>query len=265
MSTASHSLSARRAALRRRRTRRWIAALACVLILAVIAGIAWFSPLLALRSVSVSGAKLTPAAEVKKSVLEQHRGTPLPQIRTGALARQLHDEFPKTDHVKVRWAGPRTLHVTIEDRKPVLTLPSRGAWQRYDSSGALIDTVGTKPKATAEFDPHLTGGVADRSAIRAVASMLAQLPPDAQPHVQKAGAASQRDVRIVYRQADDDATGKQSGKQEDKRQAAQPKDVEIRFGDDADIGKKFDVARTLFGEARGYIDVSVPDAPTTGR
>ncbi|WAL41082.1 cell division protein FtsQ/DivIB [Brevibacterium sp. BRM-1] len=241
MSHAS-SLSDRVAARRRRRRGRALWALLVIAVVLAAAAVAWFSPALALQSVSVAGGGLTDAGAVRERVLERYRGTPLPQIRLAPLGRELTAENPKASRIDVRWSGPRSLRVSIVDRAPVLAVEVEGGWQRYDADGRAIDTAAKRPEGLPQL---ITRGAPSAATVRAAVDMLGQLPEDARAATKRAQAASERDLRIVY-----DADGR---------------DVEIRFGDAADIAKKFEVARVLLGRRPGFIDVSVPDAPTTGR
>lgn len=218
---------------------------------------AWFSPVLALSSVTVDGATLTNSQQVKSSVLSTWKGTPLPQIRLGAVQNSLHSEFPKTREVKVRWSGPHSLRVTITDRTPVVAKESVGRWQRYDDQGALIDSVGSRPEGLAVLRGSSSSSA---SALRAAVTMLNQLPSEARSQIVSVQAGSADDLRVVYAIPTDAQTATPSSKQKVKAS-----EVEIRFGDASDIANKFASAKPLLSRTTGYVDVSVPSMPTTGK
>ncbi|HLS34579.1 MAG TPA: hypothetical protein VK039_13405, partial [Brevibacterium sp.] len=140
MSTAV-DLGDLRASRRRTLLVRWSAAVASVLLLAGLGAVAWFSPLLAVDAVTAEGGGIVDADRVRADVEERTAGTPLPQIRTGGLAERLESRYTAAAHIDVSYAGPRSLHVTVVDREPVVAVVDGAEAVRYDADGAAIDTV----------------------------------------------------------------------------------------------------------------------------
>src|SRR5699024_9219747 len=84
--------------IRARRWRLWrprLIALGIVAVVITLAAVAWFSPVLALEKVNVSGGELVAHDKVSAFVLDADGGTPLPQVRTGEVEDSVLEQFPK--------------------------------------------------------------------------------------------------------------------------------------------------------------------------
>ncbi|MCK1804140.1 hypothetical protein NLM24_39510 [Nocardia zapadnayensis] len=239
MSTAS--LADRLAARRRARIRTWAIAAGAVLAVLGLAAAAWFSPLLALERVEVTGAELTDPAAVTEYVEGAHAGTPLPRIRLGALEEAIGAEFPKTDTVRVRWAGPRALAVELTDRQPVLAVPADGGFDRYDIAGHAIDSVDEAPDGLPVLE--LTEGADVPAAVGAAVAFIDAVPAAQRAHITSMRAGSDQDLRMLY---DHEGT-----------------EVTVHFGSPEDTARKFEVALALMRTGATEIDVSVPEVPVT--
>ncbi|WP_101649695.1 FtsQ-type POTRA domain-containing protein [Brevibacterium ihuae] len=239
MSTAS--LADRLAARRRARIRTWAIVGAVAALVLGLAAAAWFTPVLELRAVEVTGAELTDPAEVEDAVLASHGGTPLPQIRLSRVEDELVSAFPKAASVEVGWAGPNALSVAVTDREPVLAVPADGGWDRYDVDGEVIDSVADEPKGlpvlALEDDADVPG------AVSAVVAFLDAVPAEQRAGVTSMSAGSGRDLRMRY---DHEGT-----------------EVTVLFGSPEDAARKFEVARALMATGATEIDVSVPEVPVT--
>ncbi|GAA4285277.1 hypothetical protein GCM10022261_28080 [Brevibacterium daeguense] len=234
------SLSDRLAQRRRRRMLRWGIGAAVVAALAALLSVAWFTPVLELRSVEVTGGELTDPEEVRESVLSAHAGTPLPRIRLGALEGQLLDDYPKAAEIRARWSGPNSLRISVTDRRPVLAVPDAGRWDRYDGEGNRIDSVTAEPELPVL---ELDGVVDIPAAITSAVQFMAAVPEAERANIVSMTAGSPEDLRIVYLHEEDEVT--------------------IVFGSPEDAARKFEVARALLGTGPKTIDVSVPEVPVT--
>lgn len=228
----------------RRRTTliRWGVAAATVCVLAGLAAIAWFSPLLAVDSVTVDGGEIVDADAVRADVETRTVGVPLPQVRTHRLARDLQEEHTAAASIDVSYAGPRSLRVTVVDRQPVIAVVSGAEAVRYDAGGVRIDAV---PAAGLAL-PVLT--VADGADAAAAA---------------RDGAALLTDIDGVLDAEVDELTVEPSGTFV-LRVHTDDGPTEIVFGTAEDADRKARVAAVLLGEGHERIDVSVPDVPTVG-
>lgn len=235
------SLDDRLADRKRSRIRRWLIAAAAVALLIGLGVSAWFSPVLALTDVEVTGTELTDPAAVQETVQSRWAGTPLPQIRLGELEHDLAADFPKIETADVRWSGPRSLHVAVTDRRPVLAVPEAGGWDRYDAAGQIIDQVDAMPD---DLPVLALEAVADvPAAVAAGVEFMAQVPAEQQAHITSMSAGSPGDLRLLY---DHDGT-----------------EVTVMFGTPQEVARKFDVALALINTGAQEVDVSVPEVPVT--
>lgn len=241
MSTAV-DLGELRASRRRTALLRWSVAVASVLALAGIAGVAWFSPLLAVETVTAEGGGIVDADTVRADVEERTAGTPLPQVRTGRLAEQLEGEHTAAADIDVSYAGPRSLHITVVDREPVVAVVDGSEAVRYDAEGAAIDTIA----ADGVDVPALTvasqadAAAAARDGTRLLTDIDGTLPGEAE--MLTVGTTGTFTLRL----------------------ATEDGDAEVVFGTAEDAERKAQVVAVLLDEGHDAIDVSVPDVPKVG-
>lgn len=241
MSTAV-DLGELRASRRRAALLRWSIAVASILALAGSGAIAWFSPLLAVDSVTAEGGGIVDAEAVRTNVEERISGTPLPQIRTGRLAEQLEAEHTAAADIEVSYAGPRSLHIIVVDRDPVVAVVDGSQAVRYDADGAAIDTI---PAAGVDV-PTLTvasqadAAAAARDGARLLTEIGGTLPGEAE--MLAVGATGTFTLRL----------------------ATEDGGAEVVFGTSEDAKRKAQVAAVLLDEGHDTIDVSVPDVPKVG-
>lgn len=236
MSTAS--LADRLAARRRARIRTWAIVAGAALAVIGLAAVAWFSPVLALECVEVTGTELTDPDAVAEYVTDAHAGTPLPQIRRGRLEEAIVAEFPKADTVTVSWAGPRALAVEVSDLQPVLTVPAGDAFERYDITGRIIDRVPEAPDGLPVLE--LAEGADAPAAVGAAVAFIDAVPAAQREHITSMRAGSDQDLRMLY-----------------------DHEVTVHFGSPEDTARKFEVALALMRTGATEIDVSVPEVPVT--
>ncbi|MCQ9388355.1 hypothetical protein NQ038_06800 [Brevibacterium sp. 50QC2O2] len=253
-----------------RRARRarpwWITGTVLVVVLGC-GLLGWFTPALALQSVTVTGASLTDAGAVEQAVLQDHRGTPLPRLRLGAISAQLHERFPKTSEVRLRWSGPRSLTVVIVDRQPALAVAQGKRWQRFDESGNAIDTVNRKP----ELPLLQAEGTAPAESVRSAVELITGLDDAAAQRVRTIRTDRSGTLSIVYAATGEELADRSTSATASaapsatQTQRAQPgRDVTIVFGTSADVQRKFRIARALLPTGAQRIDVSLPERPVTG-
>lgn len=180
---------------RRRRRRGWIigAGSAVVVIAALIAVLA-FSPILALRQVSVTGNRLTSSASVTEA-LSSLQGTPLPQI-TRDEVRQRLSGMPAIEDVSVEARPPSTLAVTVRERVPVAILKENDRYLLIDQNGTQLATA--QDRSTVSL-PIIDGGTAviGKDVFRAITSVLAALPADVLAKMEHASASSVDSVELT--------------------------------------------------------------------
>ncbi len=241
MSTAV-DLGELRASRRRTVLVRWAIAAASVLALAGIGAVAWFSPLLAVQTVTAEGGGIVDADAVRADVEDRTVGTPLPQVRTGELTEQLESEHTAAAEIDVSYAGPRSLHVVVVDREPVVAVMDGRQAVRYDAHGAAIDTVPADGVGvpTLTVAPQADAAAAARDGARLLTAIGGRLPGETEMLAVRPNGTFT--LRITTEEGD----------------------AEVVFGTAEDAQRKAQVAAVLLDEGHDTIDVSVPDVPKVG-
>ncbi|WP_411376160.1 cell division protein FtsQ/DivIB [Arthrobacter sp. MPF02] len=171
---------------RRRRKLLMVVSTVAALVAALLAG-AVYSPLLALQTVSVSGTRLLTPAQVQEA-LEPLRGTPLPQISDGDVARLL-EPLVQVKSVSVEARPPSGLAVAVRERVPVALVKQGEQYQLVDVEGVQLAT--TDDPASVSL-PVIDGGAGTigQDLFRATAAVLGALPADVLARLSNASAQS---------------------------------------------------------------------------
>lgn len=172
-----------------KRIRRNAIIAACV-VAALVAGVlvaAVYSPLLAVRTVTVSGTKLLKPAQVQAALKPLH-GKPLPQISDGEVDG-LVKPLVQIKSVTTQAHPPSTLVVLVQERIPV-ALVKRG--EEY----ILVDVEGVRLSSTADPAsvklPVIDGGAGaiGKELFQATAAVLGALPASVLAKLSNASAKS---------------------------------------------------------------------------
>ena len=172
-----------------KRIRRNAIIAACV-VAALVAGVlvaAVYSPLLAVRTVTVSGTKLLKPAQVQ-AALKPLQGKPLPQISDGEVDVLLKP-LVQIKSVTTQAHPPSTLVVQVQERIPV-ALVKRG--EEY----ILVDVEGVRLSSTADPAsvklPVIDGGAGaiGKDLFQATAAVLGALPASVLAKLSNASAKS---------------------------------------------------------------------------
>jgi cell division protein FtsQ len=193
------------------------------------------SPLLVVRSVTVSGTHLVPRSEVlaASGVVP---GTPLIRVNTAQAAARI-ERISQVSSAQVTRSWPNRLVIVVRERTPVLVLPAYGGgYELADADGVPLMRVARRPA-----DLPLYPTVAPEGALRgdpdlaAAVAVLSQLP-----------AQVRRSVVSVTAPNPDQVTLRLAG------------GITVLWGDTGRAGAK---ARALAILMRGhlhYYDVSAP-------
>lgn len=178
--------------------RRWPVVLALALVTALLAGAAyviWFSPVLALRTVTVIGADTELTAQVRTAVTES-LGTPLASIDLAAVRGRVA-QLDSVDTVSVTRTWPHELVVSVVERVPVASTQANGQWWLIAEDGTpyrptAVQPAGLMPIALA------TPGRGDRASAAAltVLKSLQGLPPAVLASVVAIAARSDYEVEL---------------------------------------------------------------------
>lgn len=228
-------------ARRREVWRKRLIAIGIVVALLVLAGLAWFSPVLSLDKVSVKGSDLVDNGQVSNFAMDAHAGTPLPQLRLGSLEKDILEKFPRAEKASIHYAGPRSLSVEITDRTPVVAIANSDGFELFDAEAVDLGPVDKAPKGLTVLED--SGGAPDRETVAAVIRFMAELRPELRSELLTIGA---KDALNLSGEID---TGDVQAK--------------VVFGDSTSASLKMRTAAQLAADGRTEIDVSVPSVPVT--
>nr|WP_241732158.1 FtsQ-type POTRA domain-containing protein [Galbitalea soli] len=159
--------------------------------LAVLA-VAIFSPLLALRTVTVEGAKKLSAAEVSDAVRAQ-LGTPLALIDPAAVRREL-SQFTLIRSYVTEIVPPSTMVIHIVEREPIATLADGDRFDQVDAAGVVLSTTDTRAGLPLiDVGDKGTGSPAFAAAVQVILSM----PTSISSRVRTVSATTPDDVRLT--------------------------------------------------------------------
>ena len=180
---------------RRARNRRVTFALVGGLILTLVGLVlvAVFSPLLALRTITVDGTSRVNAADVQAAVSDQ-LGTPLALINFGHITDKL-GAFPLIRSYVTETVPPGTLLIHVVERQPVGSIQNGATYDLVDPAGITIQQSPDRIPGVPIIDIGTTDvtGPAFQSAVQ----VLLALPPAMLAQVDSISAHTQDDVTLV--------------------------------------------------------------------
>lgn len=228
-------------ARRRQVWRKRLIAAGIVAALIAVVAVAWFSPLLSLQTVKVSGSDFVDDEAVSTFVLDTERGTPLPQVRPSEVEAAVLKKFPKVKEAAIHYGGPRSLKIKLTDRTPVLAIAGSSGFRLYDAEAVDLGVVDKAPKTLTVLED--SGHEVDQVTVSAVIRFLSNLRPELRRQLTTIEA---KDEKSLQGKLD---TG--------KHQAT------VVFGDAQNASLKVRTAAQLAAQGRTDIDVSVPSVPVT--
>jgi cell division protein FtsQ len=223
--------------------RGWRAAFFALAAVGVVGAAAWIlfgSPLLVVRSVTVSGTRLVPRSEVLASSGVQ-LGTPLIRVNTARAAARI-EQITQVRSVKVTRSWPNRLVIVVRERTPVLVLPAYGGgYDLTDAHGVVLQRVARRP-ADLPFYPTVApeGALRGDPDLTAAAAVLGELP-----------ARLRRSVVSVTAPHPDQVTLRLAG------------GVTVLWGDTGRAGVKARELAVLRRSHLRYYDVSAPGSVAT--
>jgi cell division protein FtsQ len=175
----------------RRRRNTWLVSFGVVagLIAFVLAGA--YSPLMALRTIDVVGAKRIPAAEIRAALHDQ-LGTPLPLIDSSTVRSEL-SQFRLIRSYVSENRPPGTLVVRIIEREPIGVIPFRAGFHLVDAAGVVITASTKRPGGY----PALEAGAVGSAGFQAAAAVVTALPPAIRSKLRSVSAATKDDVTLT--------------------------------------------------------------------
>jgi cell division protein FtsQ len=227
---------ARRQWARRWGAWKWVAALLAVV--ALVAGGIWlvfFSSVLAVQGVTVTGTGYLSADQIR-SAARVPIGEPLATVdlervrsRVGALAA--------VKSVDVTRSWPDQVRIQVTERTPVAVVDVGGTVRGMDADGVLFRDYARPPRT---LPVVRTFAGADAASRREAAGVIAAMPDDLAAKVDHLGVESVDQITLVLR---DGRT--------------------VVWGSAEDSGEKARVLQALLAHPAQAYDVSVPAQPTT--
>ncbi|OLR94195.1 cell division protein FtsQ/DivIB [Actinokineospora bangkokensis] len=179
---------ARRRTPRRYLVRRWTVLGSFLLVTALVV-VVWFTPVIGVRDVQVSGTSGLSADAVREAAAVA-AGTPLVRLDTDEVAERVR-RLPRVDTVQVTRSFPGTVRISVTERTPVLAVAEQDGVHLLDASGFDYSTVATAPAGL----PALTA--ADQPSREAAAIAVAALPEALVRQVAGVAAPTPADVRLT--------------------------------------------------------------------
>ena len=175
---------------RKKRRSMWIAlGVAMSLIAFVIVGA--YSPLMALRTIEVTGTNRIPAEEVQAALGEQ-LGTPLPLIDFGKVKAELAT-FPLIRSFVTESRPPGTIVVRIVEREPVGLVATDSGFDLLDAAGVVIQSGQDRP---AGYPVIVAEGGIGSEGFLAAAAVIAAMPEALHGQLDTVSATTADDVTL---------------------------------------------------------------------
>jgi cell division protein FtsQ len=187
-------LEVRRFTRRARRRRQIVAAtVAIALTFILIISVAVFSPILALRAITVTGAsRLDPAAI--SAALSDQLGKPLALVDYDEITRKLAD-FPLIRSYTTESQLPSTLVVAIVERVPIGSVSDGITFHLVDPAGIVVESRAARLPGLPVIE--VSSASAKDPAFHSVVEVLLSLPADLLARVDEISATTNDDVSFV--------------------------------------------------------------------
>ncbi len=168
---ASRARFERRALEVRRRPRRLVATLLALVVAGWVVG---FSPLLAVRTVTVTGLPDPVERQAVHGAAQIALGTPLARVDAGGAAARI-EAIPTVEKATINRSWPSTVTVVVKRKVPVLVVKNpQGQLQVVDRDGAAFQTVAQAPAGVPVV--NATATAPDVDGLKAALSILQLLP-----------------------------------------------------------------------------------------
>ncbi|MDI3331782.1 MAG: cell division protein FtsQ/DivIB [Micrococcus sp.] len=182
---------------RRRRVRLWwVGGAAGLALLLVLGAVLYFSPLLAIRTITVTGTDLLPQDRAEELLHPLH-GVPLPQVGQRTVAELLAGEAA-VDEVRVRAEPPASLAVEIVEHQPVAQVPQGGERVLYSAQGHAVATLPAEEAERYRL-PNVSDAadLADPEVFDAITTVLGSLPDPIRDRMESASARTVDSVTLT--------------------------------------------------------------------
>jgi len=176
----------------RRRRLIWIGVLGALVILIGGSAAAAYSPLFAVRKITVIGASALDPAAVEAALADQI-GTPLALVDDNEVKAALI-AFPLIETYALEAKPPHDLTLRIVERTPIGVVDSDAGFTLVDAAGVALSTTPDAPAGQPVID--VAAGT-DSAAFESVGLVVRSLPADLRATVTSVQASTQDDVTLT--------------------------------------------------------------------
>ncbi|WP_255447276.1 FtsQ-type POTRA domain-containing protein [Schumannella soli] len=171
-----------------------IATSSVVLAMIAIVLAAVFSPLLALKTITVDGTSRLDAAQLKDAV-DGQMGTPLALLDTARIEKQLSG-FSLIRSYSTTIVPPHTLQIHIVERVPVGVLQKKDGFELVDPAGVTVEKSDARPQGVPLIQLAASDD-AKSAAFRSMADVLLAMPEAQRAQVDSITARTRDDVTLT--------------------------------------------------------------------
>lgn len=217
--------------------RRWVALLTVLTLVAAVY-LLFFSSMLGVQDVAVSGSRTVPADQIR-TVAAVPAGKPLLRLSTDEI-RDRVAAMPGIATVEVSRSWPNTVEITVTERTAIAFFdsgPGGDGVHLVDGGGVVFKTVAARPPGLPEL--KLPKVSADDPVTRAVTAVLGVIPEQLLKQVTTATAKTPASVEFTL------ASGKI-----------------VRWGTAEQTDRKAKVLAALLSQDGKVYDVAAPELPT---
>lgn len=172
---------------RRRRLRGWIAAGIGVLMVAALLAVLYLTPLLSVRTITISGTRLADEAKVQ-ALLKDYVGMPLARVTSDGVREALSSE-PAISDIRLGLDGPSGLKVTVLEHREVAVMAAGEGFVLVGDNGAQLKTLSKRTDRKLPL-VKLDAKDPDGRIFDTVVHALAQLPAAVLAQLETAEASS---------------------------------------------------------------------------
>lgn len=222
---------------KRRRRIAWIIALVVVLVGGSGVYVVWYTSVLGLKEITVSGVD-GAVADAVRAAAPPTDGSPMIKIDLGMVRRDIL-EVPQVSGVSVSRHWPGTLVIDVTPRVPVAVVSANGKLWLLDAGGTPYVTTPSVPKGLMTLR-LATPGAGDPATLAGLA-VAQQLPDPIAALVASISARTQYDISLELK---DGRT--------------------VQWGDPTDGARKAQVLGPLLAQPGTKFDISDPELVTAG-
>lgn len=168
--------------------RRW-GAVAAMGLVTVLVLVLYFTPLVGVRAVQVSGLTTLPQPQVLAEA-DVPVGRSMLRVDTAEIQDRLRQD-PRVASSEVSLSWPSTVRIEVAERAPAAFVPQPGGVRLADAQGVLFADAPAPPPGLLELRLPPDGATA-----RAAMGVVGALPPDLRSQVVAVSASTPRDIRL---------------------------------------------------------------------